>query len=362
MHSTLNGLCPYYTMFPLDFPLRVLAKASAGEWVLDPFCGRGTTNYAARLCGLSSVGIDSNPVATAIASAKLASSTADDVVALCNDIVKNRRMPSHIPVGEFWQRCFHARTLVSLSKLREYFLLSCTTDTEIVLRAVAMGVLHGPKLKTVTAYASNQMPRTYATKPDAAVRFWKRHRLKPQPIDIVDVVRRKAERALANVPPAVKGKIITADSRHINRYLRSRRFSWVITSPPYYQMQSYMADQWLRNWFIGGAPDVTYRSDGQLSHAGAEGFSSELSTVWTRVARLCLPDAHMVIRFGALPSRALNATELIKDSIRSANCGWRILTVRDAGVAPSHKRQASQFQINSGRSVAEADIYAILEA
>lgn len=45
----LNAVCPYFTMFPLDFPYQHLLDAQPGEWVLDPFCGRGTTNYAARL-------------------------------------------------------------------------------------------------------------------------------------------------------------------------------------------------------------------------------------------------------------------------------------------------------------------------
>ncbi len=64
--------CPYYTMFPLDFPLRYLSNARPGEWVVDPFCGRETTLYAARLRGLPSVGVDISPVAVAIAQAMLA--------------------------------------------------------------------------------------------------------------------------------------------------------------------------------------------------------------------------------------------------------------------------------------------------
>ena len=48
----LNGLAPYYTMFPLPFPFEALANAKPGEWVFDPFCGRGTTILAARLRGL----------------------------------------------------------------------------------------------------------------------------------------------------------------------------------------------------------------------------------------------------------------------------------------------------------------------
>jgi hypothetical protein len=48
-------------MFPLSFPVRILQRASVGDWVLDPFCGRGSTLFAARLLGLPSVGLDSNP-------------------------------------------------------------------------------------------------------------------------------------------------------------------------------------------------------------------------------------------------------------------------------------------------------------
>jgi DNA modification methylase len=66
--DALNAVCPYYTMYPLEFPLRVLKDhGRRGDWVIDPFCGRGTTNFAARLLEMPSVGVDSSPVAAALA-------------------------------------------------------------------------------------------------------------------------------------------------------------------------------------------------------------------------------------------------------------------------------------------------------
>jgi hypothetical protein len=47
--------------------------------VFDPFCGRGTTNFAARLANLYSVGIDTSPVAQAITAAKLISPTVEGI-------------------------------------------------------------------------------------------------------------------------------------------------------------------------------------------------------------------------------------------------------------------------------------------
>src|SRR5205809_7489107 len=79
--TALNAVCPYFTMFPLEFPRRILNRyAHAGQRVLDPFCGRGTTNFAARLAGLETLGVDSSPVAVAITAAKLATSDVDTVI------------------------------------------------------------------------------------------------------------------------------------------------------------------------------------------------------------------------------------------------------------------------------------------
>src|SRR3954467_9935143 len=99
--TALNGICPYFTMFPLEFPLRILRRRAApGEWVLDPFCGRGTTNYAARLLGLPSVGIDSSPVAAALAAAKLPNAGPAEIEAAAAQVLDEVPEPQEVPSGE----------------------------------------------------------------------------------------------------------------------------------------------------------------------------------------------------------------------------------------------------------------------
>ncbi|MBI5543973.1 MAG: DNA modification methylase, partial [Deltaproteobacteria bacterium] len=103
-NDALNAVCPYYTMYPLDFPLRVLKEhGDEGDWVIDPFCGRGTTNFAARLRKMPSVGVDSSPVAAALAQAKLASAEPGRVVANARAILKVAKEPTALPSGEFWK-------------------------------------------------------------------------------------------------------------------------------------------------------------------------------------------------------------------------------------------------------------------
>jgi hypothetical protein len=111
-----NAICPYYTMFPLEYPMRIIRKHRADAPVIvDPFCGRGTTIYAARRQGLTSYGFDTSPIAAAIAQAKLASAGLDEIVALGQALVA--RKPKHVPKTTFFSRAFSNKTLTSFARV-----------------------------------------------------------------------------------------------------------------------------------------------------------------------------------------------------------------------------------------------------
>lgn len=359
----LNGLAPYYTMFPLSFPFEALANSKAGEWVLDPFCGRGTTILAARLRGLPSVGVDSNPVAGAIAAAKLPQVRACEVIALARDILADAR-PGPVPAtpqGEFWELCYAPSTLRDICRIRNYLLRQCSTRVEMALRGVMLGILHGPQTQKTPTYLSNQMPRTYSTKPQPAVRYWRKHRMKPPVIGVLDAIRRRARFSFEEVPPPTLGKVITGDSRTFHLAQLGLKFSWVVTSPPYYGMRTYFPDHWLRNWFVGGSSDVEYRAADQLSHQSEDQFVADLAAVWKKTAEVCLPGAKLICRFGALPSRTKDPRALFSRSLAEAGCGWTIKTIRDAGTSQHGRRQCDQFGTGKNKPLEEIDVYAVLE-
>lgn len=358
----LNAVCPYYTMFPLDFPLAQLALYPDTTRVLDPFCGRGTTLYAARLAGVPAVGIDINPVAVAIARAKLARSSTRAVVVLARRLIREAE-PVPSPTGEFWQWCYHDRVLSDLVRLRHGLLKGPNTSTADLLRAVILGVLHGPRNKGVPSYLSNQMPRTYASKPDYAVRFWRQRGLLPPLVDTVGVIARKAERALSELPPVTCGKVHLGDAASTIARIRER-FDLVVTSPPYYAMRTYVADQWLRSWFLGGPSEVPYSTAtaGQLARQPNQGaFTAALATTWRATASRCRPGARLVIRFGALPSSPANPEKIIIRSLVESAAGWIVRDVRPAGIPSRRSRQAEQFG-RAGHAVHEVDVTAELVA
>jgi hypothetical protein len=135
--------------------------------------------------------------------------------------------------------------------------------------------------------------------------------------------------------------------------------TWIITSPPYPGMRTYLPDQWLRNWFLGGPADVDYHCPGQLPH-GVETFADGLADAWRAVASMAKSGARLVVRFGVLPSSDLDATEILTTTLENSSASWRVVDVRCAGAAPRGRRQAVQFKRCAPDASKEIDLEAIL--
>jgi hypothetical protein len=121
-------------------------------------------------------------------------------------------------------------------------------------------------------------------------------------------------------------------------------------------MRTYVPDQWLRNWFLGGAAQVPYRFNGQLRHTSAKDFIGDLSMVWQNAARMCKAGARLVVRFGGINDRKEQPLTLLKESLHES--GWHINTALPAGDATHGKRQADQFLGAGEEAIAEYDVYA----
>jgi hypothetical protein len=226
-----------------------------------------------------------------------------------------------------------------------------------MLRAILLGALHGPLTKGTPSHLSNQCPRTFAPKPAYALKFWRELGLRPPQIDLLDVVRHRVKRYLGEPAPRGQGLIKLGDSRRLR--LGKPKYGWIITSPPYYGMTTYLPDQWLRYWFLGGAPVVAYGQPlGELTHQNPTVFASQLRDVWSRAASVALPRARLVCRFGGIRGRSADPLDIIKASFRES--GWRLTTIRDAGDASAGKRQAAQFGVRiAAAPCPEYDVYAV---
>jgi hypothetical protein len=348
-------------MFPLRFPLDVIrGSPCAHELVLDPFCGRGTTNFAARLLGVPTFGIDSSPIAVAATSAKLVNSiTPVEIVSEARTILQQQTR-ADCPSGIFWRMAYRPMVLSDLCKLRTELLFNCRSDARKALRGIVLGALHGPLRKNGgSSYFSNQSPRTYAPKPKYAVAFWRQRGLRAPDISVLQVISERAHRYYGQLPSRVKHRVRCGDARSrsfVRTICGNEKPTLILTSPPYYGLRTYIADQWLRNWFLGGSEHVDYSYGVQLRHGSVSLFISDLQMVWRNVADVSDDRARLVFRFGAINDRRLDPRDVIHQSLRDTP--WRLRTIVDAGTACLGKRQSDTFVRRPQSPIIEFDAWA----
>jgi len=349
-------------MFPLEYPFGILKNYKHGAPViLDPFCGRGTTIYAARHLGMAAWGVDTSPIAVAIARAKLASASLEEAERLVDELLATE--PSRVPDSPFFRSAFSKGTLREICSLREGLMrLEKDTDVSVLVRAAALGCLHGPLSKTIegAGYFSNQMPRTFSPKPRYSVRFWKEKGLQAPKVKAKDVLLRKLERILVlnEARCGTPEQVVCGDSRDARTYRKiAEDFSVVITSPPYYGMRTYMQDQWLRLWFLGGPEEIDYVAGEQISHNSEESFIKALASVWRNVRSSRSDGLDMYVRFGSVPSIKSNAKGIMRASLEEAG-GWKVVSTRTAKDAHAGKRQADQMAKGS-KAAEEYDFHIV---
>jgi hypothetical protein len=178
MRHRFHALCPYFAMFPEQFVEKHLIWSKPRDVVLDPFCGRGTTVFEALLRGREALGGDTNPVAVCVSGAKADPPSLrellDRIVKLQHSYYTVGVHDSELPGGEFFESCFHRRTLQQLAFLRRR-LQWRRSRTDRFIATLALGCLHGESHRTEWCF-SNRMPRTISTKPEYSVRWWRENR------------------------------------------------------------------------------------------------------------------------------------------------------------------------------------------
>jgi hypothetical protein len=321
-------------MFPEGFVRKqVQAYSKKGDWVFDPFCGRGTTILESLLLGRKAAGSDINPVAFCVSRAKAERPCLHAVLTRI-DLLEKRFLKSDPARWElqrssmppFFARAFYPTTL------RELLFLRSSLDwkgnrTERFISAMVLGSLHG-EMNRSKAYFSNQMTRTICLKPDYSLRYWRNHGLFPKKRDVFAMLRQKAAYRLKGIPNSITGRVKMADVRKVSSHFRGLRGSvaLVVTSPPYLNVTRYEEDQWLRLWFLGGEHRPTY---GKVSkddrHEATTRYWQFLQEAWAGLSPLMKKSAKLVIRLGAIGIGEDEMTQQLRRTVKITFNNARLL-------------------------------------
>lgn len=250
---------PYYAMFPFEFAVDVINKYSeTGGTILDPFAGRCSSIYAGGVSGRESLGIEINPVGWIYGTTKIQPSN--------KNLVKKRLLEIYQLRSNYYKKIelMHEFYSICFSKEVLSFLLAAKNNlrwkenkTDRTLMAFLLVYLHGKLGEGL----SNQMRMTKSMGINYSINWWRKNGLdKPPEINPYEFMIKKIDwRYEKGIPKVTNSKVILGDStlvlnRIINASLKTdNKYSLLFTSPPYYGLTDYYADQWLRLWLLGGS-------------------------------------------------------------------------------------------------------------
>ena len=245
-HHSLCSICSRTGSFPPSLARYLIERFSGRKQkVLDPFSGKGTTPLEACLSGRIGIGNDLSPEAYVITHAKVKCVSLERVGTHIRKIQEAMNLEGNPRiVRKGVNTFFHPKTLAQILAIRE-ILRSDNSDESLFLKAVMCGILHGSSEYSLSLPCSH----SFSMSPAYVRKYAIQHGLKRPRRDVIACLATKAEKVLADGVPEVSGEAYMEDATKLP--LRDESVDLIVTSPPYFNKQTYAWDNWLRLWFLG---------------------------------------------------------------------------------------------------------------
>jgi DNA modification methylase len=281
---------PYYAMFPLEFAFDVVENYSKkGDYIIDPFAGRCSSIYAGGVLGRNSLGIEINPVGWLYGTVKLQPAEKEEVIDRLLEIYSKRNFYNRAikRMPEFYRICYCDEVLKFLLAARTH-LDWRNSNVDATLMSILLIYLHAKLGEGL----SNQMRMTKSMGMNYSIQWWKKNKMTTPPeINPCEFILKKIEwRYEKGKPNVTKSAVVFGDSSNElidilqKASVNNIKFSLLFTSPPYYSLTDYHADQWLRLWLLGGPENPQSLKD---KHKGRFVNKQEYYNLLDNVFGLC---------------------------------------------------------------------------
>lgn len=293
-HS-FHPMCSYMGMFPASLPHYFIRKLTdAGDVVLDPFSGRGTTPLQACVDDRVGVGNDLNPMAYVLTRAKVDPPASAEVQARLADLNDAFEPPALDGVPERIRMLYHEKTLRQLVFLKREFDLGSRgvpedlrhlSRVDTFITAMLLGIMHGE----TGQFLSVPMPNTFSMSEGYVENYIEEEGLVAPERDVFGKLLERLRPIYRDGPPARTGHASYGDVRDLPERLDEQAdlrgdVDLIFTSPPYLKVLKYGLYNWIRLWFLDEQPGaVDERLDDELDIEEYRSFMRDTFAVADRV-------------------------------------------------------------------------------
>jgi len=284
----------YRACFKAELPAFFIERlTTAGERVLDPFLGRGTTAIEAALRGRVPLGNDLNPLSPLLVVPRLEPPVLEEIAKRLDEIPWEETEDPGIDLSMF----YHPDTLDRITALRrclrERRAAGREDSIDRWIRLVAINRLSGHSSGFFSVYT---MPPNQAVSAAKQRELNRRRGQEPPPRDVAGIILRKSKSLLRNLCDTERARLAEVRDRARFTVGPARRLAALddgsvaltVTSPPFVDVVDYAKDNWLRCWF---------------AEIDAEAVRARLTTPrklddWARAMAAVLGELHRVTRPG----------------------------------------------------------------
>ncbi|MEM2130251.1 MAG: DNA methyltransferase [Candidatus Bathyarchaeia archaeon] len=318
-HS-LHNMCSRTGSFPPSLARYFIEGFSEkGQKILDPFSGKGTAPLEACLCGRIGIGNDASPEAYILTHAKVKSVSLKQVRNYIQKVKQEAYPTENVKsVNKNIRIFFHPKTLAQIIAIRE-IVQHDESDEGIFLKALMCGIIHGASENSLSLPCSH----SFSMSPRYVTRYAKERNLVRPVRDVIHCLETKAESVLVDGLPEVSGEAYMKNATSLP--LENETIDLIITSPPYFNKQTYAWDNWLRLWFLGYDYKMVQK---QLFQSGSlEKFLNFMSESLKEMYRVLKKGSSCFIIVGdvTLGKKTVVTAELLAKSAQSI--GFKVIRI-----------------------------------
>ena len=290
-----------------------------GDFVCDPFMGRGTTPLEAALLGRIAVGIDANPIGEMLVQPRLNPPKKCEIEKRLKEIPwKN---PS--PLCEDLLVFYHRQTLEKITALQDYLFerQSCgeLDAVDAWIRLVALNRLSG---HSAGFFSVRTMPPNQAVPIARQIVINARNHQLPTYRDVAELILKKSTALLRDLAADQRNLLTNLAKEHrigsglAERldHLESESVHLIVTSPPFLNVVNYRQDNWLRCWFAGVDPNRIPKLTSSVPQ-----WTENISLAIREMLRILKPRGHIAIEVGEIKQGQIKMEDFIVDA--GSRCG-----------------------------------------
>lgn len=305
LHEISYRAC-FKPQLPHFFITRLTEK---GDYIFDPFMGRGTTMLEANLLGRQAVGNDVNPLSRMLIEARLSPPSLEEIETRLGSI----DLTSCIDYDPELEVFFHKDTLTEIIALKDYFIQrEASSEIDVVdkwIRMIAINRLTGHSKGFFSVYT---LPPNQATTIERQKKINEKRNQIAEYRDTKALILKKSKSLLKD---GVQEALGASSAEFLNQNINVNPFDLEakvrlsVTSPPFLNIVNYKADNWMRCWFANiDSNQVNITQTSNLNQ-----WKELVTNSLNAVAKVTVPGGYFAFEVGEIQSGKLKLEEVVAD-------------------------------------------------